>query len=125
MIFDAHLTLDSHIKSITKSTYHRLKNMAGIRSSCLMLKGLFMHTSSIDYCITCRICLNYCYRIYFIWSTCYISQMAIIYPEFSSTCSLIHHLVSISQEPFIVCIGCLFSRPSILKLSLYLTKLCM
>lgn len=108
VIFDAHLTLDSYIKSITKSTYHQLRNITRIRPFLMPDAERPVHafvTSRIDYCIIC-------------WSTCYISQMATIYPEFSSTCSLICHLVSISQAPFIVCIGCLFSRTLILNLSL-------
>lgn len=31
VIFDAHLTLDSHIKSITKFAFHHLRNIARIR----------------------------------------------------------------------------------------------
>lgn len=43
VIFDAHLTLDSHIKSITKFAFHHLKNIARIRPFLKLMPFLFMH----------------------------------------------------------------------------------
>lgn len=54
VIFDTHLTLDSHIKNITKSAFHHLRNIARIRPfltppDAERLIHAFV-TSRIDYC---------------------------------------------------------------------------
>ena len=54
VIFDAHLTLDSHIKSITKSAFHHLRNIARIRPYLTLPDAeRLIHalvTFRIDYC---------------------------------------------------------------------------